>query len=105
MTTEARGRWTVYVPAERVSAPPETPPAPRLEVDALDAGPRAVYDAIGRDGRTLNALRSLVGDEMKYTDLLKALRILLDGGLLTTTERGRHTVYLRTNQKEVTNDA
>jgi hypothetical protein len=101
----ARGRWTVYRPAVEIGEAREEAAPTRVSAEELEGDSRVVYAAVGGQGRTLNGLRTALKDSVKYTDLLRALRILIDGGLVTTTTRGRHTVYVKTSNKEVERSA
>ena len=115
LRTEKRGRWTVYIPseeeaivAEEAEERAEMPVEERAEVktlEELNEIERKVLETISEETPTLNRIRKELADEMKYTDVLKALKVLLDSGHVTVTTRGRHTIYQRVKKKEAEKDA
>lgn len=54
-----------------------------------------VYGVLTEDGLTMSAIRKQVGDRAEYTEILEALRSLLDGELVSVATHGAHTVYRR----------
>jgi hypothetical protein len=65
-----------------------------------------VLEAIG-DGATMPSLRSSL-DDVKYTEILVSVRVLIDSGHVTAESHGRGTTYKRVKGakvEEVKNDA
>lgn len=58
---------------------------------------KLVYDAIPEAGITLPNLRKNVEKDVKYTVVLRTLRVLIDSGLIDVKARGRHTMYHKIN--------
>jgi hypothetical protein len=54
-----------------------------------------VYGVLTEEGLTVSAIRREVGDRAEYTEILGALKSLLDGELVSVTTHGAHTVYRR----------
>lgn len=54
-----------------------------------------VYGVLTEEGLTVNGIRKEVGERAEYTEILDALKSLLDGELVSVTTRGAHTVYRR----------
>lgn len=54
-----------------------------------------VYGVLTEEGLTVSAIRREVGNRAEYTEILDALKSLLDGELVSVTTHGAHTVYKR----------
>jgi hypothetical protein len=54
-----------------------------------------VYGVLTEEGLTVSAIRREVGNRAEYTEILDALKSLLDGELVSVTTHGAHTVYRR----------
>lgn len=54
-----------------------------------------VYGVLTQEGLTMSAIRNEVGEKAEYTEILDALKSLLDGELVSVTTHGAHTVYRR----------
>ncbi|MEE9223176.1 MAG: hypothetical protein V3U51_00285, partial [Thermoplasmata archaeon] len=54
-----------------------------------------VYGVLTEEGLTMGAIRKEVGEKAEYTEILVALKSLLDGELVSVTTHGAHTVYRR----------
>ncbi|MCK4757047.1 MAG: hypothetical protein KAS67_01205, partial [Thermoplasmata archaeon] len=67
----------------------------------LDEAETIVYNEITEAGITLPNLRKSVEKEVKYTAVLRALRVLIDSDLIIAASKGRHTVYKRINIKKM----
>jgi len=95
--------------AERSEAAPTddaTPPQQPVKPVELTPIHKRVLDAIG-DGATMPSLRSSL-DDVKYTEILVSVRVLIDSGHVTAESHGRGTTYKRVKGakvEEVKNDA
>ena len=65
----------------------------------LDEKFSLVLEAIPENGCTMNRLRKNVGEAMSYEDLLDTVKELVDEGYLVVTARGRHTIYMKNEEK------
>ncbi len=74
---------------------------PSKTMKDLDDSEKKVLDAIPTSGITLANLKKTVAKDVKYTVVLRALRVLLDSGLAEATTQGRHTVYQKINVKKM----
>lgn len=54
-----------------------------------------VYGVLTEEGLTMGGIRKEVGNRAEYTEILDALKSLLDGELVSVTTHGAHTVYRR----------
>jgi hypothetical protein len=54
-----------------------------------------VYGVLTEEGLTMSAIKREVGEKAEYTEILDALKSLLDGELVSVTTHGAHTVYRR----------
>jgi hypothetical protein len=93
-------RSEAAVPEE--AAPPPQPFKP-IELTPIQ---KRVLEAIG-DGATMPSLRSSL-DDVKYTEILVSVRVLIDSGQVTAESHGRGTTYKRVKGakvEEVKNDA
>ncbi|MCJ2563383.1 MAG: hypothetical protein LN417_04755 [Candidatus Thermoplasmatota archaeon] len=68
--------------------------------DVMDLGDKEllVYGVLTQEGVTMSAIRNEVGEKAEYTEILDALKSLLDGELVSVTTHGAHTVYRRTKK-------
>jgi hypothetical protein len=57
-----------------------------------------VYGILTEEGLTMSAIRKEAGEKAEYTEILEALKSLLDGELVSVTTHGAHTVYRRTKK-------
>ncbi len=73
---------------------------PSKTMEELDETEMKVYSAISKDGITLPNLKKKVEKDVKYTAVLRALRVLLDSGLVEAVTRGRNTFYQKINVKK-----
>ncbi|MCK4443900.1 MAG: hypothetical protein KAW09_05120 [Thermoplasmata archaeon] len=64
-------------------------------VEELSDSELLVYGVLTEEGLTMNGIRKEVGDRAEYTEILDALKSLLDGELVSVTTHGAHTVYRR----------
>jgi hypothetical protein len=67
---------------------------------------KRVLAAIG-DGATMPSLRQAL-DDVKYTEIMVSVRVLIDEGHVTAESHGRGTTYKRVDKverEEVKNDA
>ncbi len=69
-------------------------------VEELTDAELLVYGVLTEEGLTMSAIRREVGDRAEYTEILDALKSLLDGELVSVTTHGAHTVYKRTEKVE-----
>ncbi len=65
------------------------------DVQDLSGVELVVYGVLTEEGLTMSGIRKEVGDRAEYTEILDALKSLLDGELVSVTTRGAHTVYKR----------
>ncbi|UCD92687.1 MAG: hypothetical protein JSV43_01865 [Methanobacteriota archaeon] len=70
----------------------------RKDVEDLSATEIAVYGVLTPEGFTLERIRREVGDRADYTEILDALKVLLDNELVSVTTHGRHTIYKRVEE-------
>jgi predicted ATPase len=65
--------------------------------DVLDLSEKEllVYGVLTEEGLTMSAIRKEVGEKVEYTEILDALKSLIDGELVSVTTHGAHTVYRR----------
>ena len=75
----------------------EQPPAKAKPVE-LTPEQKRVLEAIG-GGATMPSLRKDL-DDVKYTEILVAVRILIDAGYVTAETHGRGTTYRRVKKSE-----
>ncbi|MFH0815488.1 MAG: hypothetical protein V1934_01545 [Methanobacteriota archaeon] len=88
------------------TGPEEEKPEPPAKPVELTQVQKRVLEAIG-EGATMPSLRSAL-DDLKYTEILVSVRVLIDCGLVTAESHGRGTTYMRVkgaNREEVKNDA
>ncbi len=64
-------------------------------VEELSDNELLVYGVLTEEGLTMNGIRKEIGDRAEYTEILDALKSLLDGELVSVTTHGAHTVYRR----------
>ncbi len=77
----------------------DLPPSKTLE--DLDDAEKKVLSAISSSGITLPNLKKAVAKDVKYTVVLRALRVLLDSEFVEAVTQGRHTVYQKINVKKM----
>ncbi|MCK5038876.1 MAG: hypothetical protein KAS16_07225, partial [Thermoplasmata archaeon] len=73
---------------------------PSKTVAELDESEKKVYDAIPEKGITLPNLKKQVAKDIKYTVVLRALRVLLDNDIVEAVTKGRNTLYQKINVKK-----
>ena len=76
------------------------PAPPSKTVAELDESEKKVYDAIPEKGITLPNLKKQVAKDIKYTVVLRALRVLLDNDIVEAVTKGRNTLYQKINVKK-----
>ncbi len=65
----------------------------------MNESERIVLDAIPDNGCTLNRLKKELGDRMPYEELLDTVKELVEREFMVVTTRGRHTIYMKNEEK------
>lgn len=65
----------------------------------MNENEETVLNSIPDNGCTLNRLKKEVGDRMAYEELLDAVKELVEREFLVITTRGRHTIYMKNEEK------
>ncbi len=58
-----------------------------------------VLNSVPENGCTLNRLRKIIGESMNYEEILDAVKELVEREYLVVTTRGRHTIYMKNEEK------
>ena len=97
-TAQAKKPKKEAKPQKEVSKDEEAPPSKTME--ELDEIEIKILNAIPKDGITLPNLKKKVSKDVKYTAVLRALRVLLDSGLVEAVTKGRNTLYQKIKIKK-----
>ncbi len=74
--------------------------AEKLTLDSMDEIQQMVYDALPRKGSTQKSLAKSLSGRVKYMEVLKTLRTLLDSELVEVETKGRHTVFKKIKKEK-----
>ena len=87
--------------AKKDSKKPDKKKKGKKKAKDLDEKERQVYEAInsGKNGISLTKLKK--GVDVKYTELLDCLNVLLDSELVSIKTKGRTTLYYRTDKNNI----
>ncbi len=89
--------------AEEKKEPEEKTETPEVKktLDELSEDERKVLEVMTPDGLTISGIQSKVGKGLKYTAVLRALRVLIDSGHVGIITKGRLTLYQSISVKKM----
>ncbi|MFQ5884378.1 MAG: hypothetical protein ACE5IO_04685 [Thermoplasmata archaeon] len=70
----------------------------KKSIEDLSRTELLVYGILTEEGFTLERIGKEVGDKASYTEVLDALKLLLDSELVSVTMHGRRTIYQRVEE-------